>query len=97
MVAELSIYNNDQRGCESMSTITTIELAIEVAERFMKKSGYACGACLGAKLMGESTAENWEVEFAYDGLKDRNQTTDPPSIVLLVNLKTEEVRTVELM
>jgi YD repeat-containing protein len=80
-----------------MSTTTMIELAVEAAERFMAKNGYASGTCLGARLTGESMAENWEVEFAYDGLEDRSQTTDPPSIVLLVNLKTEEVSTAELM
>lgn len=80
-----------------MSTTTTIEHAVEVAERFLLKNGYAHGACLGARLKGESATENWEVEFAYEGLKDRCQTSDPPSIVLLVDLKTEAVSTVELM
>jgi hypothetical protein len=41
--------------------------------------------------------DQWEVEFAYEGLADRSPTTDPSSIVLLVDLKTEEVTTVSLM
>ena len=80
-----------------MSTTATIELAVDVAERFMAKNGYAHGPCLGAGLKGESLAENWEVEFACDGLKDRSKTSDPASIILLVDLRTEEVSTVELM
>lgn len=32
-----------------MSTMTKIELAVELAERMMKERGYKHGTCLGAK------------------------------------------------
>lgn len=79
-----------------MSTITKIELAVELAERMMKDRGYGHGACLGVSLI-DGAAEIWQVEFAYEGMTDRSATTDPPSIVLAVNLSSEEVRPVELM
>ena len=80
-----------------MSTTTKIELAVEVAERSMAKDGYGHGPCLSVRLLGDSSNDKWEVEFAYEGLMDRSPTTDPSSIVLLVDLKTEKVTTVELM
>ena len=80
-----------------MSTITKIEHAVEVAERSMAKDGYGHGPCLSVRLIGDSSNDKWEVEFAYEGLIDRSPTTDPHSIVLLVDLKTEEATTVELM
>jgi hypothetical protein len=80
-----------------MSTTTKIELAVEVAERSMVKDGYGHGPCLSVRLVGDSLKDRWEVEFAYEGLTDRSQTTDPSSIVLLVDLKTEEVSAVNLM
>ena len=80
-----------------MSTITKIERAVEVATRSMSNDGYGHGPCLSVRLMGDSSKDKWEVEFAYEGLTDRSPTTDPSSIVLLVDLKTEEVSTVELM
>jgi hypothetical protein len=79
-----------------MSTITKIELAVELAERMMRNEGYGHGLCLGVKLQN-GAADLWEVEFAYEGMSDRSKTTDPPSIVLAVDLKSEEVKTVELM
>jgi hypothetical protein len=80
-----------------MSTTTKIETAVGVAERFMENNEYHHGPCLSASLKGESGSDEWEVEFAYEGLVDRSLTSDPPSILLMVNLKSEEVRTVELM
>jgi hypothetical protein len=80
-----------------MSTITKIELAAEFAERSMANDGYGHGPCLSVRLVGDSSKDKWEVEFAYEGLTDRSQTTDPSSIVLLVDLKTEEVTPVSLM
>jgi hypothetical protein len=80
-----------------MSTTTKIELAAELAERSMAKNGYGHGPCLSVRLTSGASQDKWEVEFAYEGLTDRSATTDPASIVLLVNLKTEEVTTVELM
>jgi|GEM_PF-992806 len=80
-----------------MSTITKIEQAVEFAGNFMAKDGYGHGPCISVRLKGDSNDDNWEVEFAYEGLTGRSPTTDPPSIVLLVSLKTEEVNPVELM
>jgi hypothetical protein len=80
-----------------MSTITKIELAVEIVERSMAKDGYGHGPCLSVRLVGDSSKDKWEVEFAYEGLADRSPTTDPSSIVLLVDLKTEDVTTVSLM
>ncbi|MGB7328766.1 MAG: hypothetical protein WBD31_28065 [Rubripirellula sp.] len=79
-----------------MSTVTKIELAVELAERMMKERGYKHGTCLGAKLE-KGDEDLWHVEFAYEGMADRSQTTDPPSIVLAVKLASEEVQPVELM
>lgn len=80
-----------------MSTITKIELAADIAERSMANDGYKHGPCLSVRLVGDSSNDKWKVEFAYEGLADRRPTTDPSSIVLLVDLKTEEVTTVSLM
>ena len=80
-----------------MSTITKIELAVEIADRSIRNDGYGHGPCLSVRLVGDSSKDKWEVEFAYEGLADRSPTTDPSSIVLLVDLKTEEVTTVSLM
>ncbi len=79
-----------------MSTTTKIELVVELAKRMMKERGYGHGVCLGATLK-KGTAETWEVEFSYEGMADRSTTTDPPSIILAVNLASEEVHPVELM
>lgn len=80
-----------------MSTITTLELAVELAERSMRKEGYGHGPCLGARLRDDSLTTKWEVEFAYEGMENRSKTTDPASIMLLVDLVSEEVHCVELM
>ncbi len=80
-----------------MSTITKIEMAVEIAERSVTNDGYGHGPCLSVRLVGDSSKDKWEVEFAYEGLADRSPTTDPSSILLLVDLKTEEVTTVSLM
>lgn len=80
-----------------MSTISKLELALEIAERSMRKDGYGHGPCLGATLREDASTEKWEVEFAYEGMETRSRTTDPPSIVLLVDLSSQEVQSVELM
>jgi len=51
----------------------------------------------GATLKGKASGAKWEVEFAYDGLESRGETTDPPSSVLLVDLISENVQLVELL
>lgn len=79
-----------------MSTITKIELAVELAERMMKQRGYKHGTCLGAKLE-KGDEDLWHVEFAYEDMVDRSKTTDPPSILLAVKLSSAEVQPVTLM
>ena len=79
-----------------MSTITRIEMALDLAERMMRKEGYGHGPFLGVTLQKGAT-DLWEVEFACEGMSDRSETTDPPSIVLTVDLNSEELKTVELM
>lgn len=80
-----------------MSTITRLEMAVEIAERTMRKDGYRHGPCLGATLRRDAATEQWEVEFAYEGMENRSKTTDPPSIVLVVDLNSEKVQSVNLM
>jgi len=80
-----------------VSTTTKIASAIEIAERFMSDNNYQHGACLGASIVGLATGDCWEVEFAYEGLSNRSPTTDPPSIVLAVELINETVKPLELM
>ena len=71
--------------------------SISIAERSLRRDGYGHGPCLGATLREYASTEKWEVEFAYEGMEIRSKTTDPPSIVLLVDLSSEEVQSVELM
>lgn len=79
-----------------MSTITKIEMAVELAERMMRDRGYGHGPCLGVTLQ-KGSSDKWQIEFAYEGLDDRSETSDPPSMVLSVDLVSEEVKTLELM
>lgn len=79
-----------------MGTVTKIELAIELAERMLRDRGYGHGPCLGARLI-DGSSDQWEVEFAYEGLSDRSETTDPSSMRLSVDLTSEVVKTAELM
>jgi len=74
-----------------VSPTTKIASAVEITERNMKDHGYRHGPCLAAKILGLSTSDRWEVEFAYEGLTDRSPTSDPPSILLAVDLKDEDV------
>jgi hypothetical protein len=95
MVAELSCHPTTER-VNLMSTGTKIVSAVEIAVRHMKDHGYRHGPCLAAKILGLSTSDRWEVEFAYEGLTDRSPTTDPPSILLAVNLSAAEVTPLEM-
>lgn len=49
------------------------------------------------RQVGDSSKDKWEVKFAYEGLADRGPTTDPSSIVLLVDLTTEVATIISLM
>lgn len=60
-----------------MGTITKIELAVEIAERSMANDGYGHGPCLSVRLVGDSSKDKWEVEFAYEGLADRRPDHRP--------------------
>ncbi|QDU86891.1 hypothetical protein Pla175_02450 [Pirellulimonas nuda] len=79
-----------------MATTAKIALAVEIAERSVAENGYRHGPCIAARMVG-ATTDRWEVELAYDGCTGRSATTDPPSIVLKVDLDTEQVTSVELM
>lgn len=52
--------------------------------------------CRGTKLQS-GTADVWEVEFAREGMSGRGETTGPSSLVLSVDLGSEQVKAVELM
>ncbi len=80
-----------------MTRTTKIALAVESAERHLTDNGYRHGPCLGARTVGPTSCDVWEVEFAYEGLLERSQTTDPASIVQAVHLKNEEVKSLKLM
>lgn len=79
-----------------MSTVTKIELAVEPVERMVRERGHVYGDCLNATLQ-KGDKDFWRVEFAYEGTTNRIKTTGPPSIILDVNLASEDVQSVELM
>ena len=71
--------------------------AIKVAVDFLGNDGYRHGRCLSVEIVSGYDVETWEVEFAYEGLDKRSETTDPPSIVIAVDFKCENVRLASLM
>lgn len=71
--------------------------AIKLAVDFLADDSYRHGKCLSAEIASGYEEETWEVEFAYEGLDERSETTDPPSIVIVVDLKGENVRLASLM
>ena len=75
----------------------TKDKAIEQASAFITKDGYLHGACLAAIVSNRYEEETWEVEFAHEGMSERCQTTDPPSILIAVNSKTKDTKLVSLM
>ncbi len=77
-----------------MNTVTSRERAIEIAFKHMADQGYKHGPVIEAKV---STTGRWIVELAYDGLCDRSETSDPPSIVLSVGQSENDVKSLELM
>jgi len=80
-----------------MNTTTRKSEAIAIAVHDMMQGGFKHGPCIQSRPMGTQDSKTWEIEFAYEGETGRSETTDPPSIVLHVNLTTKEVRSVELM
>jgi hypothetical protein len=71
--------------------------AIAKAEDYMATQGYKHGPCIGAECRSLQTQAIWNIEFAYEGLNSRSETTDPPSIVLVVNLDQNSVRSADWM
>jgi len=71
--------------------------AIKLAVNFLSNDGYKHGRCLSAEIVSGYDEETWEVEFAYEGLDSRSETTDPPSIVIAVDSKGKNVRLASLM
>jgi len=76
------------------NTSTSRERAIEIVFKHMADQGYKHGPVIEAK---ESTTGRWIVELAYDGLCDRSETSDPPSIVLSVGQTDSDIKALELM
>lgn len=73
------------------------DLAISKAEEYMATSGYKHGPCIGAECVSSQSQAIWNVEFAHEGLNTRSDTTDPPSIVLIVNLDQNTIRPADIM
>jgi hypothetical protein len=71
--------------------------AIKLAEDFIAREGYRHGKCLGAEVRSNCEERTWEVEFAYEGLQERSQTTDPPSIVIAVDFKGQNLKLRSMM
>lgn len=80
-----------------MTTTTGRTEAVKIAERDMERDGYKFGPCIQCRQIGQEDSFLWEVEFAYDCETGRSETTDPPSIVLKVNVSTKEVKSIDLM
>lgn len=72
------------------------EAALEKSLTYMSKNGYQHGPCLGISSRGDIDGGRWSVEFAYAGLTERSPTTDPPSIVLLVDIAANVVAAAEM-
>jgi len=73
------------------------EDAIMEAERFMTSGGHEHGKCLRAEVSPKYSSATWEIEFAYAGMDDRSPTTDPPSIVIIVDGNPANTRLASLM
>lgn len=71
--------------------------AIKLAMDHLSNDGYRHGKCLSAEIVSGYDEVTWEVEFAYEGLDSQSETTDPPSIVIAVDFKGENVRLASLM
>ena len=71
--------------------------AIAIAELDMSSGMYKHGPCIRCDPVGTTNSDYWEVEFAYCGQTGRCETSDPPSIVLRVNVATKDVQSVDIM
>lgn len=72
-------------------------VAISKAEKYITTQGYKHGPCIGATCRTSDTQAIWDVEFAHEGLSSRSETTDPPSITLIVNLDQDSICLVDVM
>ena len=80
-----------------MSTMTKQDQAITIALDDMEAGKFRHGPVIQTRPLGNSESKFWEVELAHHGETGRSETTDPPSIVLRVNVETGEVKSVDLM
>lgn len=69
--------------------------AIAIAELYCAE--YKHGPCIHCNQIGTTASDYWEVEFAHEGQMGRCETTDPSSILLRVNVRTNEVQCLEPM
>lgn len=73
------------------------EDAIKLAADFLGDNCHRHGGCLSADIASTYDEPTWEIEFAYEGMNERSETTDPPSIVIAVDFKGNNVRLATLM
>jgi hypothetical protein len=71
--------------------------AIKLAVDFLGHDRHRHGKCLSAEIASGYDEPTWEIEFAYEGLNERSETTDPPSIVIAVDFNGNNVRLATLM
>ena len=83
------------KGIDAMQESRNV--AILKAQEYMANQGYKHGPCIGAECKSPQSKAVWDVEFAHDGLHARSTTTDPPSIVLVVNLDLDSIRIADVM
>jgi hypothetical protein len=71
------------------------ESALELAIGHMKAHGYRHGPCLSI-VSNPTNSRIHQIELAYEGFDARSNTTDPPSILLQVDLATMTVQSAEM-
>lgn len=92
-----SLDSHCSLGERSVPQVGRKSRAIALCCEDLAVRGYRYGPVIRAEAVGAPDAGVWEVEMAYDGQTVRCPTTDPPSIVLWVNIATGDVRLVDLM
>lgn len=93
--ADLRAEVNSQVGIIAM--LEQRDMAIAMAKEYMASQHYKHGPCIGAKCKSSRIPAMWDVEFAHEGLTSRSDTTDPTSIVLIVDLDQNSIRVVDIM
>jgi hypothetical protein len=93
----LAVKLGDQIGNVAMNTWEKQDQAIAFAVNDMAAGKFRHGPIINSHPVGNSESKFWEVELAHYGESGRSETTDPPSILLRVNVETGEVSSVDLM